>query len=76
MSRFLYFRIRTRLFRAMDKYRDTLEETLIALTQDDPLHPLLLPSHMADMIGKFKQILAIIEFCRSLDGDSNVFVDL
>ena len=60
----------------MDKYRDSLEETFIALTQDDPLHHLLLPSHMTDMIGKFKQTLAIIEFCRNLDGDSNVFVDL
>ena len=60
----------------MDSYKDSLEEKFLALTEDDPLHPLLLPEHMEDLVKKFKQTLAFVEFCRALDGDSAVFMDL
>ena len=60
----------------MTKYQDSLEETFVSLTKDDPLHPLLLPELMSDMKSKLKQTLAFIDFCRNFDGDSEVFVDL
>lgn len=60
----------------MELYRDTLEETFTSLTQDDPLHPLLLPELMQDLKRKFKQTLSLIDFCRNLDGDSEVFIEV
>ena len=70
------FRIRTRLFKAMDSYRDNFEERFNSLTKGDPLHPLLLPELMESIIKKLKQTLSLIDFCRNLDGDSIVFEDL
>ena len=75
-SVFFCFRIRTRLFKAMEYYRDTLEETFTSLSKDDPFHPLLLPETMADVKKKLKQTLSFIDFCRHLDGDSRVFIDI
>lgn len=60
----------------MVQHKDTLEETFLSLTKEDPLHPILLPETMADMILKLRQALSVVDLCRTLDGDSKVFIDL
>ena len=55
--------------------RNTFKEIFEAYTEDDPLHPLLLPWLLDDMRQKFEKALASFELCINLDGKSNVLID-
>ena len=73
---FVYFRIRTRLVKAMLKFKFSLKDVFLRVTKNDPLHPLLLPEVLEDFFRKFGQTLALIEFCVSLESETEVFMDL
>ena len=60
----------------MENLNNTLEETFLSATKDDPLHPLLLPELMEENKKKLKQILSLIAVCRNLDGDTEVLINL
>ena len=72
----IYYRIRTRLFKAMKSYKDSLKESFLSLTQDDPLHPVLLPENLEDLNSKFIQTLALMDLCTYLEGESEVLLDI
>ena len=69
-------RIRTRLYNAMIKHSKTFKDTFETLTDDDPLHPLLLPWLLDDMGHKFEKALAFVKLCIDLDGKSDVLIDV
>ena len=72
----IYCRIRTRLFKAMKSMKDSLKESFLSLTQDDPLHPLLLPENLEDLDSKFRQTLALMDLCTYLESESEVLLDM
>ena len=72
----IYCRIRTRLFKAMKSYKDSLKKSFLSLTQDDPLHPLLLPENLEDLNSKFRQTLAFMDLCTNLESTSEVLLDM
>ena len=71
-----YFRIRTRLYKAMMKFKYSLKDVFLHVTKNDPLHPLLLPEVLEDAYRKFGQALALMELCTHLESESEVFIDL
>ena len=70
------FRVRNRLVKAMAAYKDSFKEIFFKLTKHDPLHPLLLPEVLEDMDAKLRQTLAFINVCVTLEGESEVFIDI
>ena len=58
------------------KFKYSLKDVFLRVTKNDPLHPLLLPEVLEDFFWKFGQTLALIEFCVSLESESEVFMDL
>ena len=71
-----FFRIRTRLYKAMMNLKYSLKDVFLHVTKKDPLHPLLLPEVLEDLNLKFGQALAFMELCTNLERESEVFIDL
>ena len=60
----------------MVSYKDSLKETFLSLTKDDPLHPVLLPENLEDLNSKFRQTVAFIDLCTTLESESEVLLDV